>query len=134
MADIISELASKSGVSSDLAKKGVGALLSFIQEKLPADSFSKVLSAIPGGDNMMAAVGETGPEPSAGVLNTISGLAGKLFGGAGGATALVSKLTQLGFSADQLQKFLPTAIEFLKSKLPPDILNKLTSLIPIAAK
>lgn len=134
MADIISELASKAGVSSDLAKKGMGALLSFAKEKLPADSFSKVLSAIPGGDNMMATAAETGPEPSAGVLNTLSGLAGKLLGGAGGATALVSKLTQLGFSADQLQNFLPTLLEFLKSKLPPDVMNKITSLIPIGTK
>jgi hypothetical protein len=134
MADITSELASKSGISSDLAKKGLGALLSFVKEKLPADSFSKVLSAIPGGDNMMAAAAERGPEPSAGVLGTISGLAGKLFGGAGGATAVVSKLTQLGFSPDQLQKFLPTVLEFLKSRLPPDILNKITSLIPLDAK
>jgi hypothetical protein len=134
MADIISELASKSGVGSDLAKKGLGALLLFVKEKLPADSLSKVLSAIPGGDNMMAAAAETGPEPSAGVLSTIGGLAGKLFGGGGGATALVSKLTQLGFSAEQLQKFLPTVLEFLKSRLPPDIMNKIATLIPIDTK
>jgi hypothetical protein len=134
MADIITELASKAGINSDLARKGLGALLAFVKEKLPADSFSKILSAIPGSDNMMAAAAETGPEPSAGVLSTITGLAGKLFGGAGGATALATKLAHLGFSADQLQKFVPTVLEFLKNKLPPDIMNKITSLIPLEAK
>lgn len=134
MADIISELASKAGVNADLAKKGLGALLAFIKEKLPADSFAKVLSAIPGADNMMATAAETGQESSGGILNTVSGLAAKLFGGAGGATALVSKLTQLGFSADQLQKFVPTVLEFLRGKLPPDIMDKITALIPIGAK
>ena len=84
MADIVSELASKSGVSTDLAKKGLGALLSFVKKSLPADSFSKVLSTFPGADNMMAAAAETGQEPAGGILSTVSGLAGKLFGGAGG--------------------------------------------------
>jgi hypothetical protein len=134
MADIVSEMASKSGVSSDLAKKGVGALLSFIKAKLPADASSKVLSAIPGADNLMAAAAEAGEESSPGILSAVSSLAGKLFGGAGAATALVSKLTQLGFSEEQLQKFLPAALEFAKSKLPPDIVDKLTGLIPIGTK
>ena len=48
MADIVSELASKSGVSTDLAKKGLGALLSFVKKSLPADSFSRFSSAFPG--------------------------------------------------------------------------------------
>jgi hypothetical protein len=61
-------------------------------------------------------------------------MAGKLFGGAGGATELVSKLTQFGFSADQLQQFIPRVIDFLKSKLPSDVMNKITALIPAAGK
>jgi hypothetical protein len=134
MADIVSELASKSGVSSDLAKKGVGALLTFIKAKLPADNFSKVSSAIPGADHMMAAAAESGGESSAGILGAVGGLAGKLFGGAGAATALVSKLTQLGFSEEQLQRFLPAVLEFVKGKLPPDVVDKIMGLIPIGTK
>src|SRR6516164_9110728 len=112
MADIISDLAAKSGVSADLAQKGMGALLSFMKEKLPAESFSKVTGAIPGADNMMAAAAERGPEASGGVMSAVRGLAGKLFGGAGGASELVAKLTQFGFSADQLKRFIPTVLEF----------------------
>ena len=83
---------------------------------------------------MMAAAAETGQEPAGGILSTVSGLAGKLFGGAGAAMALVSKLTQMGFSADQLQQFLPTALDFLKSELPGDVMNKITALIPSGTK
>ena len=134
MADIISELASQSGISTDLAKKGLGAVLCFLKEKIPAENFSKVVNAIPGADNLMATATEKGQEASGGILGTVSGIAGKLFGGAGGASALVSKLTQFGFSADQLQRFLPMVIDFLKNKLPPNIVNKITPLIPIAGK
>jgi hypothetical protein len=132
MADIISDLAGKSGVSADLAKKGMGALLSFVKEKIPAESFAKVKGAIPGADNLMAAAAERNPETSGGVLSTVSDLAGKLLGG--GASALVSKLTQVGFSADQLQRFIPTALEFLKGKLPGDVMNKIMALIPISGE
>jgi len=134
MADIISDLAAKSGVSADLAQKGMGALLSFVKEKIPAESFSKVTGAIPGADTMMAAAAEEGQEASGGIISTVSGLAGKLFGGAGGASELVSKLTQFGLSADQLQRFIPTVLEFLKGKLPGDVMNKITALIPIGGK
>jgi hypothetical protein len=61
-------------------------------------------------------------------------LAVTLLGGGGPPTALLSKLTQLGFSEEQLQKFLPAALAFVKSKLPPDIVDKLTGLIPIGTK
>jgi hypothetical protein len=133
MADIISDLAAKSGVSPDLAKKGMGALLSFMKEKVPGDSFAKVTGAIPGADSMMAAAAEKGQEASGGVMSAVTGLAGKLFGGAGGAPELLSKLTQFGFSADQLQRFIPTVLGFLKTKLPSDVMNKITAAIPIGA-
>jgi hypothetical protein len=39
-------------------------------------------------------------------------------------------LTRLGFSADQLESFLPGALEFLKSKLPPDVVKQASALLP----
>jgi hypothetical protein len=90
MADIIEDLAGKAGISADLAKKGLGALLTFVKEKVPAESFSKLTRAIPGADNAMAAA-EQSSEASGGVLSAVSGLAGKVFGSDGGASALIPK-------------------------------------------
>jgi hypothetical protein len=132
MADTLSELASASGISTDQAKKGVGAVLATLKEKLPADTFAKVQSAVPDSAGMMAAA-EAGQEPSGGggMLGAVKGLAGKLFGGGAGAVpALMTKLQGLGLSADQLQKFLPNALEFLKGKLPEGVMNQVSSLIP----
>jgi len=133
MADIIEDLAGKAGISADLAKKGLGALLTFVKEKVPAESFSKVTRAIPGADNAMAAAAERSSEASGGVLSAVSGLAGKLFGGDGGASALISKLAQLGFSPEQLERFIPTVVQYLRTKLPEDLVKKITPLIPAAA-
>jgi hypothetical protein len=134
MADPIAELASKSGISLDQAKKGLGTVLSTIKEKLPADMFSQVQSAVPDADNVMASA-EAGKEsPSRhGVLGAVTDLAGKIFGGSGGAPAMMGNLQGLGFSADQLQKFLPNVLEFLKARLPANVLEKVSALFPTHA-
>jgi hypothetical protein len=133
VADFISELASRSGINADQAKKGVGVLLSWLQAHLPAEGFSKVSAAVPGADGMMAAA-PAGEEPSGGVVGALTGAVGKLFGGGGAAAALAGKLSQVGFSAEQLQKFLPGVLEFLKNKLPADVVKQLGALMPTEAK
>jgi hypothetical protein len=66
--------------------------------------------------------------PSGGVLGAVAGAVGKVFGS--GAGELLSRLTQLGFSPEQLRAFVPRVLEFLKGKLPPDVLKQVTALIP----
>jgi hypothetical protein len=129
MADIITDLASKSGISPDVAQKGMGAVLEFLKSKLPADTFSKISAAVPGSDRMMAAA-QAVPEASGGILGAVTGAVGKLFGG--GASEMVAKLTHMGLSAEQLQEFVPQVVEFLKSRLPGDVFSKLSGLLPAA--
>src|SRR5262245_41033009 len=116
MSDSVSELAAQSGSTPGQAKKGLGAVLAYFKESVPEEAFAKVSAAVPGSDQMMAAAGPA-EQPSGGVLGAIKDVAGKLFGG-GGASALISKLSNLGISAEQAQKFLPKVLEFLKGKLP----------------
>jgi hypothetical protein len=128
MADIVSDLAAKSGISVDQAKKGLGALLSFVKTSVPQDTFAQVSAAVPDSDQMMAAAGPI--EGSGGIIGTIKDKVGKLFGG-GGVTALISKLSSLGISAEQAQAFLPRVMEFFKSKLPDSVTQKLSGLLPV---
>jgi uncharacterized protein (DUF2267 family) len=131
VSDFISELASKSGINLDMARKGLGAILAFFKEKLPADTFAKVTSAVPGAEALMTEA-ESAPEAHAegGVMHAISEWAGKLFGG-GGASAALSKLTSLGFSADQIKSFLPKVLAFLKGRLPPEAMKQISGLLPV---
>jgi hypothetical protein len=129
MADIITELASKCGISPDMAKKGLGSLLAALQHALPADSFAKIESAIPGAANMVADAKAQGEATSGGILGAIKDMAGKLFGG-GSPAALVAHFEKLGFSPDQVKNFIPRVVEFLKSRLPPDMMKHITALLP----
>jgi hypothetical protein len=134
MAELINELASKAGISPDMAKKGLGTLLAAFKHVLPADSFNKIEGSIPNADQMMAlAPPEEGA--SGGILGAVKSMAGKLFGGSGEApAALAAQFGQLGFSADQARNFITHVVEFLKSRLPPDVLKRLGALLPVGAE
>jgi hypothetical protein len=129
MSDIASELASKCGISAESAQKGLGVVLGLFKSKLPAESFSKISAAVPGADSMMAAVAETGGQASGGVVGAVKGAIGKIFGG-GSADALISKFGELGMSADQIQAFIPKVLEFLKGKLPENVMSQVSGLLP----
>jgi hypothetical protein len=129
MADITTELASKCGISPEMAKKGLGTLLAALKHALPADAFAKIEGAIPGGANMLADAQAEGGVSSGGVLGSIKDMASRLFGG-GGPAALAGHFTKLGFSADQIKNFFAHAVEHLKGKLPPDMMKHVSALLP----
>jgi hypothetical protein len=130
MADITSELAARCGISPEQAQKGMGAVLGFLKTSLPAETYSKLSSAVPGADGMVAQAGETAPETSGGVLSAVTGAIGKLFGGSGGE--LASRLSGSNFSVDQVKKFLPAVLEFLKGKLPDNLYQQVSSKLSIS--
>jgi hypothetical protein len=118
-----------------MAKKGLGTLLAALKHALPTESFTKIAGAIPGTDQLMALATQEEGSSSGGILGTVKSLAGKLFGGAGeGPAALAAHLGQLGFSADQIQSFIPKVVEFLKGKLPEDVMKKLRALLPVGVE
>ncbi|HJZ55794.1 MAG TPA: DUF2780 domain-containing protein [Gemmataceae bacterium] len=131
MSDIVSKLAAESGLSPDQAQKGLGAVLSFFKQSLPEKSFEQVSAAVPDSDQIMAAAGPH-EEPSGGILESIKGMASKLFGGGGAsASALLAKLSNLGISLEQAKAFLPRVMEFFKSKLPDSLMKQVSGLLPM---
>src|SRR5262249_61714079 len=90
MADIVSELAEKCGISPELAQKGLGAVLAYFKTSLPAETYAKISAAVPGADSLAA---EAGPAQasSGGLLSGLTGAVSKLFGGGGGAGRLLCR-------------------------------------------
>jgi hypothetical protein len=130
MSDVVNTLSSQTGIGADLIRKGLGAVLKVLQDQLPPELFSKVGSILPDAGELISAAEAPG-QKSGGMLEAVTGLAGKLFGAKGeAATDLFTRLSQFGFSAEQLQAFLPRVLEFFQDKLPPEILEKLQGLMP----
>jgi hypothetical protein len=126
MADLINDLASKAGISSEQAQKGLGAVLGFFKNNLPTETYARISAAVPEGES--AAAAEAPADQPGGLLSGITGAIGKLFGG--GGQELVAKFSHLGFSPEQVQAFLPRVLESLKGKLPEDVMQKISGLLP----
>jgi uncharacterized protein (DUF2267 family) len=130
MSDFLMELASKTGISPEQAKKAVGALLAAIKPHIPAEQFTRLSQAVPGADDMMAAAAAEHSSGGGGILGAVADMAGKIFGGGGAMAAVVDKLGHLGLSADQVKTFVSHVVAFLRSKLPPDVMAKISHLLP----
>jgi hypothetical protein len=134
MADIVNSLSSRTGIDGETVRKSLGALLTFLQKNLPPDLFGKLQAAIPGAPEMLSAYEADAGGTSSGLMGMVSGLAGKLFGDqAGNGAHLLSDLSRLGLSAEQIEAFLPQAFEHLKAYLPAELLEKVKAALPTLA-
>jgi hypothetical protein len=130
MSDIISSLSSQTGISADQIQKGLGSILKMLEEHLPPELFAKVKESLPDAHSLMTAADAKGAE-AGGLVQAVTNLAGKLFGAGGeAATDLFTRLSEHGFSAEQLKVFVPKVLEHLKEIVPPEALEKLERLIP----
>ena len=65
----------------------------------------------------------------------VTGLAGKLLGGkAGEGVDLLSSLSKIGLKPEQIESFLPKALELIKSHLSPELIQKIMMGLPLLAK
>ena len=55
-------------------------------------------------------------------------------GKAGEGADLLSTLSKLGFKPEQIEAFLPKALEMIKSHLPPELIEKILAALPLLAK
>ncbi len=130
MSDVIESLASHADVTPELAKTGLGAVISYLKEHFGDDVITKLQGSLPDAhehvESFQKAQGEGG---SGGLVSMVTGLAGKLLGGQiGDITKLIGILSSLGFSAKQVEAFLPKVIELLHKYLPTDMLGRLAAL------
>jgi len=131
MSDVANTLATETGVSGEQALKGLGALLSFLKERLGEENFQKLEAAIPGAASMISSFASSEGASKGGLLETVSALAGKLFGGkAEGGAELLASLSKLGFQPGQIEAFLPKALEFIKNHLPPELVERVLASLP----
>ena len=102
------QLASQTGISSELIHKGLGAFFSFLKKELGEETFTEVESSVPGAAHALKTF-ETAPEAtqgSGGLLGMVTDLAGKFLGGKTGAGAeLLASFSKLGFKPEQIESF-----------------------------
>jgi hypothetical protein len=113
MKELIDMLTKSLGVTGPQAEGGAAVLFKAAKDKLGGAEFDKLLGGVPGiGDLLRKA-------PASG------GLAGAVGGNAGLIATIVGGFGKLGLTTDHAKKFVPVIMEFLKSKVGPDVVSKL---------
>ena len=95
MEELLTRVAAAAGINEELARKGVGIILAFLQKEGPAAEIGQLMAALPGAQALADAEGGA----KGGMLGAIGGL----MGGGGGVMALGGQLMSAGLSMGQIQ-------------------------------
>ena len=121
MKELIDMLTKNLGVSGSQAEGGAAVLFKAAKEKMGGGEFDQLLGGVPGlGDLMKKA-----PASGGGLGGLFGGLASAVGGNAGLIATIVGGFGKLGLTTDHAKKFVPVIMDFLKTKVGPDVVSKL---------
>jgi hypothetical protein len=92
------------------------------KDKLGGEEFGKLLGGVPGLSDLLLKAPASG---GGGLGGLLGGLAGAVGGNAGAIATILQGFGKLGLTADHARKFVPVVLEFLRSKVGPDVVSKL---------
>ena len=121
MKELIDLLTKNLKITAPQAEGGAAVLFKAAKDKLGGEEFGKLLGNVPGLSDLM----KKAPAPSGGLGGLLGGLAGAVGGNAGLITTILSGFSKLGLNAEDAKKFVPVILEFLRSKVSPDVISKL---------
>jgi uncharacterized protein VcgC/VcgE DUF2780 len=122
MKELVDLLTKNLKISAPQAEGGAAVLFKAAKDKLGEGEFGKLLGGLPGLSDLMK---KAPPAGGGGLGGLLGGLAGAVGGNAGAIATIVSGFGKLGLSTDDAKKFVPVILEFLRSKVGPDVVSKL---------
>jgi len=119
--ELIDQLTKTLGISGGQAEGGAAVLFKAARDKLGAAEFDSLLGAVPGLHDVM----KKAPAAGGGLGGLLGGLAGAMGGNAAAIAAVVGGFGKLGLKADDAKRFVPVILDFLRTKVGPDVVSKL---------
>jgi hypothetical protein len=130
MPDILSTLATQTGIDVTTLQQLLGAILAFFRSQLKPETYTKLASAIPQADELVKAQ----EEKPGGLGSLATELASKFMDGSGQAGAdFMTNLIRSGVSIDLAARVLPQLLNVLAAHLPPEVVEQLKKTIPAFA-
>jgi len=125
--DLVTEAATKAGLSPDQARTALSAALALIKKHGDAGKVAELLREIPGAEALAA--------KGAALTETKPGLMGGLLKGVGGgamsdAMAMGPRLVREGVTTSDMQTILPVAMAFVRQHTGRDLLRDVLASIP----
>jgi hypothetical protein len=120
--ELIDMLTKNLGVDGAQAEGGAAVLFKAARDKLGGEEFGKLLGGVPGLADLLKKAPAGG---GGGLGGLLGGLAGAMGGNAGAIATVLQGFGKLGLTAEHARKFVPVILEFLRSKVGPDVVSKL---------
>jgi hypothetical protein len=108
------QLSSKLGLTPAQTSAGVGTVLAYAKNKLPADQFDKLSSSIPGSADMLQSAKDAGAVSDAAPISDAAGLS--------------SSLSKLGISPEVQQQLIPQVGDYVSKVAGPEVGGAFKSL------
>ncbi len=121
MQELIDMLTKNLGIDGKQAEGGAAVLFNAAKVKLGSGEFGNLLGNVPGLSDLM----HKAPAAGGGLGGMLGGLAGAMGGNVGLIANIVSGFGKLGLKADDAKKFVPVILDFLRTKVGPDVVTKL---------
>jgi len=121
MKELVDQLTKSLGISGSQAEGGAAVLFEAARDKLGGEEFTRLLGGVPGLSDLM----KKAPAAGGGLGGMLGGLAGAMGGNAGLIATIVGGFGKLGLKADDAKKFVPVILDFLRTKVGPDVMSKL---------
>ena len=122
MKELIDMLTKNLDISGAQAEGGAAVLFKAAKDKMGAEEFGKLLGSVPGLGDLMKKAPSSG---GSGFGAMLGGLANAVGGNAGLIATILSGFGQLGLKPDDAKKFAPVILDFLRTKVGPDVVSKL---------
>jgi hypothetical protein len=125
MKELIDQLTKSLGISGAQAEGGAAVLFKAAKDKIGGEEFSKLLGGVPGMSDLI----KKAPATGGGLGGMLGGLANAMGGNAGLIATIVGGFGKLGLKADDAKKFVPVILDFLRTKVGPDVVSKLENTL-----
>ena len=109
------------GVTESQAKGGAGAVFDYVKQKVSAEDFAKVTSALPGVDSLLKFAPKT--IDLSGQIGGLSSALGNKSDLAGGMAGLTGSFAKLGLDAGMVDKYVKTILDFSQSEAGSTVTN-----------
>ena len=127
---LVTQIATKVGLSEDMARQGVGVVLGMLKKDGDAGAVGELFSQIPGAEglaNQYAGAAEQASGPAGGLLGRLGGMFG---GKAGSQLSALAAFQKTGLTPEQGKEMLPVAKDFLSQHASPDVVQRALGSVP----
>jgi hypothetical protein len=126
MKELVDMLTENLGIDGRQAEGGAAVLFNAAREKLGGAEFGKLLGGLPGLADLMH---KAPPAGGGGLSGMLGGLASAMGGNAALIANIVGGFGKLGLKAEDARKFVPVILDFLRTKVGPDVVSKLETTL-----